>query len=468
MKVAMSSNTRIERDSIGEIEVDNKAYWGAQTQRALANFAIGNEVMPLAVIRAFGVQKKCAAQANSELNNLDESISQIIQKVAQEIIDGKLDGQFPLSIWQSGSGTQTNMNVNEVISNRAIEILQGELGSKIPIHPNDHVNCSQSSNDTFPTVMHVATAIEINNNLLPALDQLLKSLQFKKLEFKEIIKIGRTHLQDAVPVTFGQVFDCFASQISSGIERLSKSLPNVYKLAQGGTAVGTGLNAHKDFATLFASKVAKDTKLPFKTAENKFEVIAAHEALLEVSGALNVLATSCMKMANDIRMMASGPRCGIGELILPANEPGSSIMPGKINPTQCEALTMVCAQVIGNNQAITIGCANGHYELNVFKTLIVYNLLQSITLLSDSINSFTVKCLRDITVNKQNVANLLNNSLMLVTALNTHIGYDKAAQIAKKAYLENITLKQSAMELKFISEKQFDEWINPKNMVNNE
>ncbi len=423
--------------------------------------------MPLAIIKAFGLQKKSAAIVNQQLGVLDGKLSIAIQQAAQEIIDGKLNNQFPLSIWQSGSGTQTNMNVNEVIANRAIEILGGNIGAKSPVHPNDHVNCSQSSNDTFPTVMHIAVASEVHDKLLPSLKNMCKSLEQKQNEFKDIVKIWRTHLQDAVPITFGQVFSCFAAQISSGISRIEIAMQNVYKLAQGGTAIGTGLNTPQGFAQHFAKQISDFTNLPFVTAENKFEMIAAHDALLEISGALNVLATSCMKIANDIRMMASGPRCGIGEIILPANEPGSSIMPGKVNPTQCEALTMVCAQIMGNYQTITVGCANGHYELNVFKTVIIYNLLQAINLLADSTQSFTDNCLSGIQVNHAIVDNLLHNSLMLVTALNRHIGYDNAAKIAAKAHKDNMTLREAAISLKLATGKQFDKWVQPRKMTNN-
>ena len=456
---------RIESDSMGIINVDHDVYWGAQTQRSLDNFKIGIEKMPLPLIRALGIQKRAAAVINQKLGLLEDLVAEAIIKAADEIIAGKMDNQFPLAVWQTGSGTQSNMNANEVIANRAIEMLGGTLGSKTPVHPNDHVNCGQSSNDTFPTVMHIAAVIEIHTCLLPALRGMLQTLEEKQHAFKDIIKIGRTHLQDATPLTLGQVFSSYAQQIRQGIARLEHALPNLYQLAQGGTAVGTGLNTHPNFAEQFAQEVACYTGHPFVTAPNKFEALAAHDALVDASGVLNVLATSLMKIANDIRLLGSGPRCGIGELILPANEPGSSIMPGKVNPTQSEALTMVCAQVMGNHVTVTIGGANGSYELNVFKPVIIYNVLQSIRLLGDGIQSFNDHCLMGVVANTTRIKQLLDQSLMLVTALNPHIGYDNAAKIAKQAYQEDKTLKQVALELDLVTAEQFDQWVLPENMV---
>jgi fumarate hydratase class II len=421
--------------------------------------------MPAPLIHAYGIVKKAAAQVNEATGRLKPELSAAIQQAADEVIDGRLADNFPLVVWQTGSGTQTNMNVNEVIANRAIEILGGEIGSKSPVHPNDHVNMSQSSNDSFPTAMHVATAVEINRTLVPALEHLHQALADKSAAFADIIKIGRTHLQDATPLTLGQEFSGYARQVELGIARVKATLPHIYALAMGGTAVGTGLNTPKGFDVEFASKVADLTGLPFVTAPNKFEALAAHDAMVEVSGALNVLAVSLNKVANDIRMLGSGPRCGIGELNLPANEPGSSIMPGKVNPTQSEAMTMVCAQVMGNHVAVTVGGAQGHFELNVFKPLIVANVLHSIRLLADASMSFTDNCVVGIEPNRERIAKLRDESLMLVTALNPHIGYDNAAKVAKKAHADGSTLKAAAVALGVLSEEDFDKWVRPEDMV---
>ncbi|KAK2705485.1 fumarate hydratase, mitochondrial-like isoform X2 [Artemia franciscana] len=431
------------------------------------NFPIGGdcERMPLPVIKALGVLKKACAEVNRNFG-LDQEVANAISKAADEVIDGSLyEKHFPLSIWQTGSGTQSNMNANEVISNRAIELLGGELGSKKPVHPNDHVNKSQSSNDTFPTAMHIAVAVETQNVLLPNLQMLHDALKKKSEDFADIIKIGRTHTQDATPLTLGQEFSGFAQQIAFGIERIRVSLPHVYMLAIGGTAVGTGLNAPKGYDEAVAAKVAELTGLPFVTAPNKFEALAAHDALIQFSGSLNTIATSLMKIANDIRLLASGPRCGLGELALPENEPGSSIMPGKVNPTQCEAITMVAAQVMGNHVAATVGGSLGHFELNVFKPMIVANVLRSIRLIGDSSKTFTTNCVDGIDANRDNIDKLLHQSLMLVTALNPYIGYDKAAQIAKKAHKEGTTLKKAAMDLGYVSEEDFAKWVRPENML---
>lgn len=463
--VKMSTNTRIEKDSIGDIEVQADKYWGAQTQRSLKNFDIGEEKMPAALVKALGIQKKAAALTNMELGDLDKTIGEAIVKAADEVIDGTLADQFPLSVWQTGSGTQTNMNANEVISNRAIEILGGTIGSKDPVHPNDHVNMSQSSNDTFPTAMHIAAAQSVKLDLIPALETLQRELANKAEAFKDIVKNGRTHLQDATPLTLGQEFSGYAAQIEFGLLRLKNTITWLYHLAQGGTAVGTGINSRVGFDKKFAAHVAEITKLPFVTAENKFEALATHDSLVDASGSLNVLATALMKIANDIRLLGSGPRSGIGEIILPANEPGSSIMPGKVNPTQCEALTMVCAQVMGNHVAITVGGSNGHFELNVFKPMIIYNFLQSVRLLTDSVRSFTDNCVVGIEANEARIKELMENSLMLVTALNPHIGYDNAAKIAKKAYADGSSLKEAGVALGLLTAEQYDEWIDPVSMT---
>lgn len=459
------TKNRIETDSFGEIEVDATRYWGAQTQRSLQNFKIGGETMPEPFIKAFGILKLSAAKVNMELGVLDKTIGEPIVKAAQEVIDGKMKGHFPLVVWQTGSGTQTNMNVNEVISNRAIELMGGEMGSKKPVHPNDHVNMGQSSNDSFPTAMHIAAASEIENHLIPSLRTLHFALSQKSVEFKDIIKIGRTHLMDATPLTLGQEFSGYAKQIENAIRRAQDVLPALYELAQGGTAVGTGLNSKQGFDEQFAAAVAKTTGLPFVTAPNKFEALATHDALVEASGMLNTIAVSLMKIANDIRLLGSGPRCGIGELLLPENEPGSSIMPGKVNPTQSEALTMVAAQVMGNHVAVTIGGSNGHFELNVFKPVIIYNVLQSIRLIADASVSFTENCVNGIQANKERITKLMNESLMLVTALNPHIGYDNAAKIAKKAHKEGSTLKEAGIALGLLTEEQFAQWVRPETML---
>lgn len=456
---------REESDSFGPISVASDKYWGAQTERSRHNFHIGIEMIPIGLIRALGLQKKAAALVNMELGDLDPVIGKAIVQAADEVEKGMFDEHFPLVVWQTGSGTHTNMNANEVIANRAIEILGGKIGSKEPVHPNDHVNRGQSSNDTIPTVMHISVSLELHKRLFPALEGLYKALKEKEKAFNHIIKIGRTHLQDATPITLGQEFSGYAAQVRMGIERLKNTLPHLYELAQGGTAVGTGINANSKFAKAFAKKIADLTGFPFVSAENKFEALASEDTLVEVSGALNVLAVSLMKIANDIRLLASGPRCGLGELILPENEPGSSIMPGKVNPTQCESLTMIAAQVMGNHVTVSIAGSNGQLELNVFKPVMIYNVLQSIRLLSDGINSFTEKCVSGIVANEKRIERSLYDSLMLVTALNPHIGYDKSAEIAKKAYKENKTLLEAALELNYVTEKQFYEWVKPEQMV---
>ncbi|WP_193183117.1 class II fumarate hydratase [Nisaea sediminum] len=459
------TDTRVEMDTMGEMSVPADRYWGAQTQRSLQNFKIGGERMPTALIRAFAIQKKAAALANMALGKLDPELGRAMAAAADEIVEGKLDDHFPLVVWQTGSGTQTNMNLNEVISNRAIEMLGGTVGSKAPVHPNDHVNMGQSSNDSFPTAMSIAAVLEIERELLPALAEFHAALKAKREEFATIVKIGRTHLQDATPVTLGQEFSGYARQIELGIERVRGALPRLRELAQGGTAVGTGLNAAPGFADAFVEQVREITGIPFTSAVNKFEALAAHDALVEMSGCLNVLAASCMKIANDIRMLGSGPRSGLGELQLPANEPGSSIMPGKVNPTQSESLTQVAAQVIGNHVTITTAGATGHFELNVFKPVMIYNLLQSIRLLADGTRSFSDNCVRGIEANEGRIRQLMEQSLMLVTALNPHIGYDKAAQIAKKAFAEGSSLKEAALALGYLTEAQYDEWVRPETMV---
>ncbi len=461
----LNSTARIETDSFGEIEVPSDKYWGAQTSRSLMNFKIGGETMPKPLIRAFGILKRAAASVNMEIAGLDKKLGEAIITAATEVMDGKLNEHFPLVVWQTGSGTQTNMNVNEVISNRAIELLGGTMGSKKPVHPNDHVNMGQSSNDSFPTAMHIAAADQVVNHLIPALTHLHKALDAKAKEFKDIVKIGRTHLMDATPLTLGQEFSGYAAQIEYGIERVKITLPRLYPLAQGGTAVGTGLNAKVGFDVKFAAEVAKVTSLPFVTAPNKFEALAAHDAMVELSGALNTIAVSLMKIANDVRLLGSGPRCGFGELSLPENEPGSSIMPGKVNPTQSEALTMVAAQVMGNHTTVSIAGSNGHFELNVFKPVIIYNVLQSIKLIADGAVSFTDNCVVGIEANTDRITQLLNESLMLVTALNPHIGYDNAAKVAKKAHKEGTTLKKAAIELGLLTEADFDRWVRPEDMI---
>ncbi|MEW4449372.1 class II fumarate hydratase [Qipengyuania sp. JC766] len=465
MTSSTASETRQESDSLGEIAVPADRYWGAQTQRSLGNFDIGTEKMPEPLIRALGIQKKAAALANMELGVLDEKIGRAIVAAAEEVIDGTLIAEFPLAVWQTGSGTQSNMNANEVIAGRANEQLAGTRGGKEPVHPNDHCNMGQSSNDTFPTAMYIAAVEQVNSVLLPQLRRLHEALDAKAKAFADIVKIGRTHLQDATPLTLGQEFSGYAKQVEYGIARVEGSLPRLSQLAQGGTAVGTGINSKGGFAELFATKVSDITGLSFETAPNKFEALAAHDALVEMSGVLNVLAASLMKIANDIRLLGSGPRCGIGEISLPANEPGSSIMPGKVNPTQCEALTMVCAQVMGNHVTVTVAGSNGHFELNVFKPVMIYNTLQSIRLIGDACASFTDHCVSGIEANEARIEQLLNESLMLVTALNPHIGYDNAAKIAKKAHAEGTTLKAAALDLGLLTEEQFAQWVVPSSMI---
>jgi fumarate hydratase class II len=456
---------RIEKDSMGEIQVPANKYYGAQTARSLMNFKIGGERFPRELIKALGILKKAAALTNKELGILPADKTDLIVKASNEVIDGKLDEHFPLVVWQTGSGTQTNMNANEVISNRAIELSGGVMGSKKPIHPNDDVNKAQSSNDTFPTAMHIAAVEEIHRRLIPMVTKLRDALAAKSKEFKDIIKIGRTHLMDATPLTLGQEFSGYTQQLTNGLERINGCMPRLYELALGGTAVGTGLNTHPDFAVKSAAKIASITGLPFITARNKFEALATHDALVELSGVLKTIAASLMKIANDIRWLGSGPRSGIGELNLPENEPGSSIMPGKVNPTQCEAITMVCAQVFGNDVAVNFGGAMGNFELNVFKPVIIYNVLQSIKLLADSCESFTDHCVVGIEANKTNIKKHLENSLMLVTALNPYIGYDNAAKVAKKAHKENKTLKEAVVELNLMTAEKFDEVVRPEKMI---
>ena len=457
--------TRIETDTFGPIEVPDDRYWGAQTQRSLENFRIGTERMPQPLIRALGVVKRAAAEVNLALGLLDARRARAIVKAAQEVIDGKLDEHFPLVVWQTGSGTQTNMNVNEVIANRANEMLGSKRGAKSPVHPNDHVNMSQSSNDCFPTAMHIAAAEEIARLLDPALAHLQDALQKKAKAFARIVKIGRTHMMDATPLTLGQEFSGYAAQVKNGIVRNRLALKQLYPLAQGGTAVGTGLNAPPRFAKLFARRVAAITRLPFTSAPNKFEALASHGAYTFAHGALNALATDLFKIANDIRLMGSGPRSGLGELLLPENEPGSSIMPGKVNPTQCEALTMVCGQVFGNHTAITLGASQGHFELNVYKPLLAHNMLQSIRLLADAVRSFTDNCIVGIRANEARIGGLMQRSLMLVTALAPKIGYDKAAEIAKTAHANGSTLREEAIRLGYVSGAEFDRLVRPERMT---
>ncbi|MBX7198193.1 MAG: class II fumarate hydratase [Rhodospirillaceae bacterium] len=457
--------TRTETDSMGKIEVPADRYWGAQTQRSFEHFKIGTERMPLPLIRAFGLQKKAAALANKTLGELPADIADAIVAAASEVADGKLDDEFPLVVWQTGSGTQTNMNANEVIAGRANEMLGKGRGGKTPVHPNDHVNRCQSSNDSFPAVMHIAVARELTGKLMPALERLQGTFDNKADDFAGIVKIGRTHLQDATPLTLGQEFSGYVTQIGLSIERIKATLPRLYRLAQGGTAVGTGLNAKKGFADKFCMELRGLTDLPFWPAVNTFEAMGSHDAMVEVAGALNTIAISLMKIGNDIRLLASGPRSGLAELILPENEPGSSIMPGKVNPTQVEAMTMVCAQVMGNAVAVSVAGSHGHLELNVFKPVIVYNVLQSIRLLTDAAVSFNKHCAVGIKPNTAVIAQHLENSLMLVTALNPHIGYDKAASIAKKAHAEGTTLRAAALALGYVTAAQFDAWVKPGDMI---
>jgi fumarate hydratase, class II len=457
--------TRIESDSMGEIAVPANSYWGAQTERSLHHFNIGTDIMPREITHAFGILKKAAALTNFDLGKLPKDNADLIIKAAEEVSEGKLDAHFPLHVWQTGSGTQSNMNANEVIANRAIEMAGGVLGSKTPIHPNDMVNMSQSSNDTFPTAMHIAAAIAIQQKLLPALQDLRSAFAHKMNEFKDIVKIGRTHLQDAVPLTLGQEFSGYVAQLDACILRIEQVLPELYELALGGTAVGTGLNTHPEFAVKSAAHIAAITKLPFVTAPNKFAALASHEALVMVHSTLKTLAAALMKIANDVRWLASGPRCGIGELILPENEPGSSIMPGKVNPTQCEAMTMVCAQVFGNDTTITVAASQGNFELNVFKPVIIFNVLHSANLLTDSCRSFREFCVEGIQANRAVIDDYVQNSLMLVTALNQHIGYDKAAKIAKTAHHENTSLLEAAVKLGYLTADQFKEYVKPEEMI---
>lgn len=459
------SDFRIETDSMGEIKVPNDKYYGAQTARSLVHFTIGNEHMPIEVIHAFGYLKKAAAMVNAELGTLPTEKRDLIVKAADEVIAGKLDGHFPLYVWQTGSGTQSNMNVNEVISNRAIEIAGGKLGSKTPVHPNDDVNKAQSSNDTFPTGMYIAASIALHKKLLPAIKTLRDTLKKKSDAFQKYIKSGRTHLMDATPLTLGQEFSGYVQQLDNALERVKQVLPGLQQLALGGTAVGTGLNTHPQFPKKAAAKIAELTGIAFESAPCKFEALAAHDALIFAHGALKTLAASLMKLANDVRWMASGPRCGLGEITIPANEPGSSIMPGKVNPTQCEAMTMVAAQVMGNDATIGFAGSQGNFELNVFKPVMIYNFLQSVNILADGMDMFDKYCAQGIEANAERLKFYEQNTLMLVTALNPHIGYDKASKIAKHAYQNNTTLKAAALELKLLTEEQFDEWVNPADMI---
>jgi fumarate hydratase class II len=459
------TKTRTETDTFGPIEVDDSRYWGAQAQRSLGNFKIGWEKQPAPVIRALGIVKRAAAETNMALSGLDKGLGETIIKAAQEVIDGKLDEHFPLVVWQTGSGTQSNMNANEVISNRAIEMLGGTMGSKKPVHPNDHVNMSQSSNDTYPTAMHIACAEEIQHRLLPALKHLHTALAAKVVAWKDIIKIGRTHTQDATPITLGQEFSGYATQVANGIARIEQSMPKLMELAQGGTAVGTGLNAPIGFDKMVADKIAKITGMAFTTAPNKFEALAAHDAMVFSHGAINTVAASLFKIANDIRLLGSGPRSGLGELALPENEPGSSIMPGKVNPTQCEALTQVCVQIFGNNAALTFADSQGHFELNVYNPVMAYNFLQSVKLMSDAAVSFTDNCVVGIEPRLDNIKAGLDRSLMLVTALAPKIGYDNAAKIAKTAHKNGTTLREEAVGGGYLTDAEFDEAVRPEKMI---
>jgi len=458
-------DTRTERDSIGPVEVPSEKYYGAQTQRSYENFKIGDERFPREFIRAYGIIKKAAASVNHDFNNLKSSILSAIHKAADEVIEGKLDDHFPLVVWQTGSGTQTNMNFNEVIANRAIEIMGGEIGSKYPVHPNDHVNMSQSTNDTFPTAINIAAAEAVHHQLIPSLVNFRDSLADKANKFDSIIKLGRTHLQDATPLSLGQEFSGYVSAIDHGIRRLNKSLEDCYELAMGGTAVGTGINSTEGFADAVAKEISKLTNLNFRTADNKFEALGGQDSIVGLSGSLKVVAGSLFKIANDLRWLASGPRSGIGEITLPANEPGSSIMPGKVNPTQCEAMTMLCTQVMGNDVTIGFSGASGNFELNVYRPVLAYNILQSIRLLSDGCNSFTEHAIAGIEPNEERIEHNLYNSLMLVTALNPHIGYDKSAEVAKKAYKDNITLREAIIELGYLTGDEFDKLVQPADMI---
>ncbi|WP_306017568.1 class II fumarate hydratase [Oceanicaulis sp. MMSF_3324] len=456
---------RVETDSFGPLEVPSDKLWGAQTARSLKNFKIGGQTQPLPLVRALGVVKHCAAKANMSLDNLEPKLGDAIAAAALEVAEGKLNDHFPLVVWQTGSGTQSNMNANEVISNRAIQILGGEVGSKDPVHPNDHVNRSQSSNDTFPTAMHIAAAEVFKHDLVPALQTLRNALNDKAEAFKDIIKIGRTHLMDATPLTLGQEFSAYVHMLDNAIRRVEAALPALYELAQGGTAVGTGLNAKVGFAEKFAEEVANLTQLPFVTAPNKFEALSTKDAMVEAHGALNSAAVSLFKIANDIRLLGSGPRCGIGEIALPANEPGSSIMPGKVNPTQCEAMTMVCAQVMGHNSAVSFAGSQGQFQLNVFKPMMSYNVLTSAKLISDACHSFTDNCVVGIEANEQRIADIMERSLMLVTALAPTIGYDNATKVAKTAHENGTTLREEAIKLGFVTEEEFDRVVRPEDMI---
>ena len=456
---------RIEKDTMGEVEVPADRYYGAQTARSLVNFDIGNDIMPRSVVRAFGVLKQAAAQTNVDLGQMDPNIGSLISAACDEVVSGSLDEHFPLRIWQTGSGTQTNMNANEVIANRAIEISGGAVGSKTPVHPNDHVNRAQSSNDTFPTAMHIAAAEETQHRLLPAVRHLRGNLANKARDFKSTVKIGRTHLMDAVPLTLGQEFSGYVSMLDADITRIESAMGDLLELALGGTAVGTGLNTHPEFADTVAAHIADNTGMSFVSADNKFAQLAGHDALVAASGALNTLAASLMKIANDIRWLGSGPRCGFGELSLPANEPGSSIMPGKVNPTQAEAMTMVCCQVMGNHTAISVGGSQGNFELNVYKPMIIHNFLHSVRLLSDTCRSFTDKCVVGLEANEDRIATHLENARMLVTALNPHIGSDNAAKIAKNAHSKGTTLRESALELNLLTDEQFTKWVKAEDMI---
>ena len=458
-------STRIEKDSLGKVNVANDRYWGAQTQRSLQNFKIGNEHFPREFIRAYGILKKAAATVNESFGNLNSEIASTIQNAADEVVEGKLDDHFPLVVWQTGSGTQTNMNVNEVIANRAIEMLGGELGSKDPVHPNDHVNMSQSTNDTFPSTINIAAVETVAHQLIPALEKLQKSLAAKADEFHDIIKLGRTHLQDATPLSLGQEFSGYASMVDHGITRVKNAIEHCYELAMGGTAVGTGINSVAGFGEAAAKEISNLTGFPFVTAPNKFEALGGQDSIVELSSALKTVAVSLNKIANDIRWLGSGPRSGIGEINLPTNEPGSSIMPGKVNPTQAEAMTMVCTQVIGNDITITMAGASGNFELNVYRPVIAFNIIQSIRLLSEVSISFADNCVDGIEANEDRIHSNLHNSLMLVTALNPHIGYDKAAEVAKKAHKENTTLKEAIIDLGYMSGEDFDKLVQPKDMI---
>ena len=456
---------RKEKDSMGEVEVPEDKYFGAQTQRSLNNFKIGGEKFQRDFIRAYGIVKKAAASVNNSKGLLDSKLADAIKKASQEVIEGKLDEHFPLVVWQTGSGTQSNMNFNEVIANRSIELLGGELGSKEPVHPNDHVNMGQSTNDTFPTAINIAAVEAVSNKLMPELKELCNSLQKKSDAFDKIIKLGRTHLQDATPLSLGQEFSGYSSALSHGIKRVEKGLESCYELAMGGTAVGTGINSFDGFGQLVANEISELTNLPFITAENKFEALGGQDCIVELSGSLKTVAVSLFKIANDIRWLSSGPRSGIGEILIPENEPGSSIMPGKVNPTQCEAMTMVCTQVMGNDNTISIAGASGNFELNVYRPVIAHNIIQSITLLTDACNSFRLNCVNGIEANKERIHSNLYNSLMLVTALNSHIGYDKAAEVAKKAYKEKISLRDAIVDLGYLSGEDFDQLVQPEKMI---